>query len=196
MATTNEVIIQEWPYRTEEVTVVPYVPRADNGFPEYFLVELYTMTRKDDLFRRAFPGSPEFNLNGFISYFNTRTMIVGMKRSGEVIGYSWIYEVDGSEQFKKASIGFVMFKRYWGESFLYDLARLGVSWFFKEAGINILYATIGAWNRPSVRFARILGFEVVGRAPMFFMKDGAPISVDICCMKREEFLAKGLKVLS
>jgi Acetyltransferase (GNAT) domain len=195
MSEAATAVINDWDYQTSEVLAVPYNPSIKGGvFPEHFLVDLYGKTKEDSLFRRAFPGSPEFDLNGFVSYFYTKTMIVGIKKPDTPVGYSWIYEVDGNEKFKKASVGVVFFKEFWGESFLHDLGRLFLSWYFNEAGINILYGTIASWNRASVRFGKSLGFERVGLAPMFFMKNGMPIDVEILFIKREEFSARGTGV--
>src|SRR4029077_7341574 len=92
-----------------------------------------------------------------------------------------------------ASIGFCFFKEYWGQRVLLELSQLGLAWFFKEAGISILYGTIADWNRVSARYARILGFTRVGTCPMFFLKDGTPIDIELTYLRREDFVGRSIR---
>jgi RimJ/RimL family protein N-acetyltransferase len=180
-----------WEYQTERALIVPYVPSIPSTtFPEDFLVQLYYMTKKDDLFRRAFPGGSKFSLNWFISYFGQRSLLIGMIKPKEVAGYAWLYEIEGNDQFKKASVGVCFFKKYWGMVPQLELARLGIAWFFHEAKINIMFGTIASWNRASVRYARLLGFEMIGRAPSFFLQNDLSVDIDLMYLKREKFFGR------
>ena len=184
----TETIVEQWEYQSDRALVVPHVGGMPSAsFPEDFLIRMYFKTKEQGLFRRTFPGHSDFSLEWFISYFYKRSFLVPMVKPGEVAGISWIYEVDGPPACRKASIGFLFFKEHWGETVLQECARLGVSWFFQEAGISILYATIAHWNRLSVRYAKMIGFKMIGTAPKFFVQDGQPVDVDLMYLKREDF---------
>src|ERR1700722_14778994 len=117
-------------------------------------------------------------------------MIIALKKPSITAGFGWIYEIDGNERFRKASIGFMFFREYWGENFIYDAARLCLRWFFEQCAINVIYATIAAWNRPSSRFAKIMGFELIGRCPDFFLLPSGPVDIDLMVLKRENFFSR------
>lgn len=192
MTTATEQIIDQWAYQSEDGLIVPYVPNIpSDSFPEELLCILYAKTKKDGLLRRTFPGCSNFNLNWFVNYFYSRPLLIAIRKPAEIVGFGWVYETDGNERFKKGSVGFAFFKDAWGDPLIQEIARLGLRWWFEEAGLNLIYATIASWNRSSVRFAKLMGFELIGRAPGFFFQGGIPINVDLLCLKREEFFAKG-----
>lgn len=179
---------EEWAYQDERALIVPYAPgHPSDLFPEDFLVRLYFQTKHEKLMRRTFPGGSNFSLNWFISYFQSRTMLIGMVKPNEVAGYTWIYETEGDEKFRKGSIGVAFFRKYWGNTVIQDLSFLGLKWYFQEAGLNIIFSTTAAWNRSSVRFGRIMGFEHIGRAPSFFLNSGVPTDIDLGFLRREKF---------
>jgi len=187
--TMPEKVIAEWEYQTDRALVCPYVGgTTDGGIPEDFLVGLYYLTKKDGLLRSTFPGGSDFSLTWFVSYFTKKSLLIGIEKPGNVAGYSWIYEVEGNERFKKGAIGMCFFKKFWGSLAIRELSQLGLRWYFQELGLNIIFATVAARNRLSFRFSKNLGFQYIGRAPMFFVQEGNPLDIDLMFLKREDFM--------
>jgi RimJ/RimL family protein N-acetyltransferase len=178
--------LDTWDYQTDKVLIVPYVPKSnENSLPEEFLASLYAITKKDDLFRRAFPAGPKFNLNSFIGYFYNRTMLIGIIKPGAVAGYTWIYDIEGNEKFKKGSVGVCFFREFWGRQEIVDLARLGLYWYFEELHLKAIFGTIAKWNRSSLRFAKLLGFEECGCIPFFFLSGDTPTASSVVVLEEE-----------
>ena len=190
----EEKAVSDWPYQNERAIIVPYVPKFTSyKFPEEFLAGLYMQTKKDGLLRRTFPGTENYSMNWFISYFYARSMIIPMAKPNQVTGYAWLYDIEGEEKYRKASVGVCFFKEFWGSELIEELARLGIGWFFKEAGVYTMYGTIAGWNRLSMRFGRRLGFEPCGCLPRFFLNpDGSMSDNHIVVLKREDFIGKGV----
>jgi L-amino acid N-acyltransferase YncA len=191
MATVTQPVVDAWEYQTEKVKAVPYFPQlVPNAYPEEFLAGLYLQTKKDGLLRRAFPGASNFSLNWFVSYFYQRTMLVAVEKPDKILGYAWVYEVQGNEKYKKGSIGFVFFKEYWGSSLLREASQLGLTWMFQEMGLNILFATVATWNRASARFVKLLGFEHCGLVPSLFLNNDSGVDTHIFALRREDFFSR------
>ena len=179
---------QDWNYENDEVLVLPYLPQsADNGLPEDFLVRLFLQTRQDGLLERTFPGFKEsVNLNRFIAYLAPHTMLIGIvKATNEVAGWSWIYDVSGPAQARKASYGFVFFRKWWGTQEIRTLARLGLRWCFEKGELAALFGMRLPRNRLAAQFAEEMGFRLIGRVPLFFEDQDA----EVICLRRDEFFS-------
>jgi RimJ/RimL family protein N-acetyltransferase len=184
---------KEWEYQKDLALIVPYVPKLTSAsFREEFLVGLYAQTKEEGLLRRVFPGisDKDINLNWFVSYFYSRSLLIGMLKPDQVAGYSWIYETEGDEQFKKGSVGVCFFRKYWGTILIHDLARLGLKWYFQEAGLNVVFGSVAHWNRSSARYAKVMGFEQCARIPMFFWQNKNQHDMDLFVLKREDFFGR------
>src|SRR5438132_7827379 len=182
---------QGWNYENDEVLVLPYLPQsADNGLPEDFLVRLFLQTRQDGLLERTFPGFKEpVNLNRFIAYLAPHTMLIGIvKATNEVAGWSWIYDVSGPTHARKASYGFVFFRKWWGTKEIQALARLGLRWCFEKGELAALFGTRLPRNRLAAQFAAETGFRLIGRVPLFFEDQDA----EAICLRRDEFFNGGV----
>jgi RimJ/RimL family protein N-acetyltransferase len=189
---TEEKVLNGWEYQNERAMIVPYVPKIPTTqFPEEFLAGLYLQTKKDGLLRRTFPGTTNYSMNWFISYFYNRSLLISIAKPKQVTGYAWLYEVEGETVNRKAFVGVCFFKEFWGGKIIEESARLGLSWFFEKAGVSTMYGTIAAWNRVSIRFGRNLGFRSCGCVPRFFLNpDGLASDNHIVALKREDFLGR------
>jgi RimJ/RimL family protein N-acetyltransferase len=163
-----------WAYQNDRVIVVPYVDgNPSKAFSDEFLFFLYSQCKKDKILDILFPGMPMVTPARFVAYLKDRPILVGLvKPTFEVAEFGFIYEVEGPEGARKGTVGFAAFRKWWGSSEIKDMSRLALRWWFTEAKYNILFGTTLWRNRVAWRFSRELGFQSVGRVPMFFSKDG------------------------
>jgi hypothetical protein len=187
-------IAEKWEYQTEQAIIVPYIGGAvSDSFPEDFLVRLYFKMKHDGSLRRALPDATIQNLAGFVSYFCGKTILVCFEKSKDpdkinpVAGFVWLYDIHGNDKVKRASVGVVFWKEYWGNKVIYEMGKLTLRWMFEVLNLSVVLGTIAAWNRSSVRFGKALGFEVCGVVPMFFLKDDVSTDMVMVALRRGEF---------
>lgn len=194
MTTASAPIVETWEYQTDQSVIVPYVGGAiSDAFPEDFLVRLYFKMKHDGSLRRTFPDESIQSLAGFVSYFYGKTMLICFEKMNDpekvnpLAGFVWVYDVTGSEKVKRASVGVCFWKEYWGNQVIYEMGKLTLRWMFQELKLSVVLGTIAAWNRASVRFGKVLGFQVCGIVPMFFLKEGVSTDMVMCAIKKEDF---------
>ena len=178
-----------WAYQNDRVVVVPYVDGTPSKvFSDEFLFFLYSQCKKDKILDRLFPGMPIVTPARFVAYLKDRPLVVGMvKPTFEVAEFGFIYEVEGPEGARKGTVGFACFKKWWGGVEIKDIARLALRWWFTEAKYNILFGTMLYRNRVAWKFSKDLGFQSIGRVPMFFLKDGKLEDMHLAYVTPETF---------
>lgn len=181
----------DWEYQTDDSIIVPYVGgMASDYFPEDFLVRLYFKLRKDDTLRRTLPDEAVNTLSSFVSYFAGKTMIACYKKGAEMnelAGMVWLYDFHGTTT-KRASIGVFFFREYWGQDVIYEMGKIALRWFFKELNLTVILGTIAKWNRLSIRYGKMMGFEVCGVIPRFFLKEDVSTDMVMVALRREVIL--------
>lgn len=170
----KEQAAPSWAYQNDRVVVIPYVDgKPSKVFSDEFLFYLYSRCKEDRLLDIVFPGMPFVTPARFVAYLKDRPVMVGMvKPTYEVAEFGFIYEMEGVDGARKGTVGFASFRKWWGRSEIKDISRFALRWWFKEAKFNILFGTTLWRNRVAWKFSRDLGFQSVGRVPMFFSKDG------------------------
>jgi RimJ/RimL family protein N-acetyltransferase len=133
------------------------------------------------------PNVSQHSMANFIAYFYNKTMLICVAKPGKIAGFVWVYDVEGNNKFKRASVGVCFFKEYWGNPVIYELGRLALGWMFKELNLSMVLGTIASWNRASVRFGKALGFEYCGTVPMFFLKEDSATAMDMVSLSKEKF---------
>lgn len=191
---TSVAINEKWDYQTEQAIIVPYIGGAVSAaFPDDFLVRLYFKMKHDGSLRRALPDVSVHTLAGFVSYFYGKTMLICFEKLNDpdkvnpLAGFVWLYDIQGDEKVKRASVGVVFWKEYWGNKVIFEMGKLTLRWMFEELKLSVVLGTIAAWNRSSVRFGKLLGFQVCGVVPMFFLKEGVSTDMVMVALRREAF---------
>ena len=192
MSTATVAVVQNWEYQTEKGIIVPYIGGAvSDSFPEDFLVRLYFKMKHDNSLRRTLPDVSIHTLAGFVSYFYGKTMLICFEKAKDpgainpLAGFVWVYDIVGPGSLRRASVGVCFFKEYWGNKVIYEMGKLALDWMFKELKLSVILGTIAAWNRASVRFGKILGFEVCGTVPMFFLKADSSADMVMVALRRK-----------
>jgi hypothetical protein len=179
---------ETWAYQSETALLMPHVgSMVTEFFPEDFLVQLYYKIKKDDSLRRTLPVVSKHSLANFVSYFYNKSILACVAKPGGLAGFVWIYDTEGNDKFKRASVGVCFFKEFWGNPVIYELGRLALDWMFKELNLCMILGTIASWNRASVRFGKAMGFEYCGTVPMFFLKEDSATSMDMLSLSRDRF---------
>jgi hypothetical protein len=189
VAVAEEVV---WKYQTEKAHLVPYVDgNPSTVFSNEFLFHLYARCKEDKLLNILFPGMSSVTPAKFVAYLKDRPVLVGLAKPGyEVAGFGFLYEVEGDDDARKATVGFVFFKKWWGTGEVQDIARLALRWWFVEWKLKIIFGTTLWRNRLAWRFAKQLGFQSVGRVPLFFYKAGKLEDMHLIYLTSESFLGE------
>jgi len=192
MATSVKPNVDVWPYCTERVHLTPYVEGNKSSlFPEEFLFSLYAQCKKEHLLDVLFPGMPLVTAARFVAYLKDRPVLVGFVKSDiaplKVAGFGFLYEVEGEEVARKATVGFCFFKEWWGSKEIVDLSKLCLRYWFNEVKLKVVFGTTLWRNRLAWRFARNLGFVSIGKVPRFFSKDGKLEDMHLLYLTPENF---------
>lgn len=186
MSTAVEQVVVAHPYQDEDVILVPYTEKA---FDEAFLVQIYMQAKMDGTLARVFPSGEgsHWSLNQFIYSLHTKPVVVGLaKPDYNVVGLAFLYEVDGQAGMRKASLGFLFLKNWWGKQQVRSLARLAFKYWKQEMGVQVLYGTILTSNRLAQNFAKKFGFQKVGSIPGFFCKDTQMVDGELFVLDMRE----------
>lgn len=178
-----------WPYCNDKVHLALYVDGTKSPlFSNEFLFFLYSQCKRDKILNILFPGKPDITPAWFVSYLKDRTVLVGItKPTFEIAGFAFLYEVEGSGEALKATVGFAFFKKWWGSSEIKDISRFALSWWFNEAKLKIIFGTTLWRNRLAWKFAREMGFSSLGKIPMFFCRNGSFEDAHLVYLKEEDF---------
>jgi RimJ/RimL family protein N-acetyltransferase len=177
------------PNEANEVFIAPYWIGKGSPFPESTIPYLFARTKEDGLLRRIFPQEQEITLPQFIERMSRYPLLLGFEKStNEVMAYSFLAEYSGPAPWRKANIGFCVFKKFWGRPEIKDMGRLILDWFFHKEGCAVLYGTIRPFNRIAVQFARELYFDQIGRLPMFFYTEQGLEDAILVALTRDEFV--------
>jgi RimJ/RimL family protein N-acetyltransferase len=173
-AAVEEKVEQKWAYQNDRVYLFPYVEGGGSKvFHEDILFVLHQQCKRDGILGILFPGMPQVSVARFVSYLKDRPVLIGTVRPNyNIVGFGFLYEVEGSDEVKKATVGFCFFKEWWGRQEIKDLSQLCLEYWFNEVKLKVLFGTTLWRNRLAWRFAKSLGFESIGRVPKFFFKDG------------------------
>lgn len=181
----------EVPYENDSVRLALYWDGKDSPFPETTLPQLYARTKKDGLLDCSFSGfGKNVTLNKFVAYLSNKPIVIGFdKKNNNLIGYGYLGEVEVGVGGRKASAGYAFFKEYWGTQQIRDLARMTLLHWFVALNVNVLYGSMEARNRLAYRFAtRVMGFNVIGRAPKFYVTDEGMLDAILVVLERDAFL--------
>jgi RimJ/RimL family protein N-acetyltransferase len=193
METAVETAVeQKWIYQSERVHLVPYVEGSpSNIFHEDFLFLLHRQCKEEGILDLLFPGMPFVTVARFVAYLKDRPVLVGLiKPENRVVGFGFLYEVEGNEESRKATVGFCFFREWWGTPEIRELSRLCLKYWFRETKLKVLFGTTLWRNRLAWRFARNLGFESIGRVPRFFYKDGKLEDCNFLYLTPENFIGE------
>ena len=192
----NEPKVEEktapWSYQNERVTLCPYVDTPNHPvFPEDLLVYLYNRLKKAKLIEKTFGGNDDLTLARFVSLLCDKPLVVGIeKETNKIIGFGWLWEIEGDSRAKKASVGFAFFPEWWGTSIPREAGRLACRWWFEEGGIGVLFGTIRKDNKAASVYAREMGFRHVAELPMFCIHGGKYLDVDLVMLTMDDLLAQ------
>jgi hypothetical protein len=188
---SETVTIPEVQYETDLIKLGLYWSGEGSPFPEETLVTLFLKTKKQGLLARSFPSmGKNVTLNKFVSYLSTRPLVFGVdKVKGEVVGYAYLAEEQIAKCGRKAHGGFVIFKEFWGSSYLRNFCKLVLHYWFVELKIDVLYGTVDARNKLALKFDEALRFKIVGRLPKFLITDDGFHDAIIVVLEREDFLS-------
>jgi hypothetical protein len=183
--------LPEVQYETDLIKLGLYWDGEGSLCPEETLVTLYFKTKKQGLLARSFPAmGKSVTLNKFVSYLSTRPMVFGVdKVKGEVVGYAYIAEEQVAKCGRKAHGGFVIFREFWGSSYLRNFCKLVLHYWFVALKIDVLYGTVDARNKLALRFDEALGFKVVGHLPKFLIHDDGFHDAIIVVLEKEDFVS-------
>lgn len=182
-----------WKYQTPRSVLVPYNANQKAFFPEMFLPALYGRLKEDDLLSVTFPGDSMDHLNKFVSYFTDvrHPLLIGNIVTdgvvGEQAGVGWICESAGSDGARKASFGFVFFRKFWGTVEARELSWFMLAWWFHELNIDILYGTGLLSNGLARNFAQNFGFTHLCTLPKFFYGKSELHDASLSCLERPTF---------
>jgi RimJ/RimL family protein N-acetyltransferase len=185
--------MDEWKYQTDEVVLSPYVD-GQAEWPDDFLVSIYRMMKQDGTLEVVFPGITDLTLNGFVGYLKDKPLLTCVRKSDmNVMGFAFLWGIEGEKPHRKASLGFVYFKPFWGTSLIRQTSRLALQWWFNELGIEVLYGATLKSNRLARRFAAELGFLKMGDMPMFFWNSSHQELKDavLLCLTRNAWAMRG-----
>jgi hypothetical protein len=188
MATATQTAT--WKYQSERVFLTPYVEgNKSTVFPEEFLFSLYAQCKREHLLDVLFPGMPVVTVARFVAYLKDRPVLVGLLRPDlKVVGFGFLYEVEGPSDGRKATVGFCFFKEWWGSKEIVELSRLCLQYWFEIVQAKVIYGTTLWRNRLAWRFARNLGFVSIGKVPRFFCKDGKLEDMHLMYITPENFI--------
>lgn len=160
-------------------------------FTEEFLFSLYALCKKDRLLDVLFPGMPLITAARFVAYLKDRPVLIGMvKPNYEIAGFGFLYEVEGADGARKATLGFCFFKKWWGSEEIVAIARHCLRYWFEVVKLEVIFGTTRWTNRLAWRFAKNLGFQSVGRVPMFFCKNEKLEDMHLIYLKKADFMEK------
>lgn len=185
--------MDDWKYQTDEVVLSPYVD-GQAQWPDDFLVGIYRMMKQDGTLEVVFPGMTDLTLNGFIGYLKDKPLLTCvLKETMAVMGFAFLWGIEGEKPHRKASLGFVYFKPWWGSRFIRQTSRLALQWWFEELGIEVLYGATLKTNRLARRFSAELGFQRMGDMPKFFWDDKLKELKDavLLCLPRSVWEMRG-----
>jgi RimJ/RimL family protein N-acetyltransferase len=182
----------QFQYQTDRVVIVPY-DKARSVFPPEFLGRLYFETKNEGLFKTVFPEWPDPTFNEFIAYLNNRPLLLYCIKQPEgkehlVAGYGFIEESSGSPENRKASFGFMIFKKYRGTKEVRELIWECLRFWFQELSIQVLYGTSLRSNRVATNFSRQFGFKELCVLPGFFLCGEERQDGRLVCLERMDFM--------
>lgn len=131
-----------------------YVPYSSN--PEFF-EKLYAKTKDDNLLGVVF--GTEINRKAFINLMTDARPYV-LSFDGCLAGYAWLRDFSG----RSVTIHFCLFDWTHGEH-TEAIGRKFLRTVFEDGALDSLYGAIAASNRLAIRYARRLGFKVLGSVP-------------------------------
>jgi RimJ/RimL family protein N-acetyltransferase len=157
-------------YQNEAVALVPYWEGPESPHNENTLPYLYLRCKQDGILHRAFAGfGRRIGFSAFVSYLSNKPVVLGVvKADNDIAGFGFLHEVEGEKGFRKASLGYAFFKKYWGQREIREISVFALRWWFQELGVEILYGSTLATNRLAVKYAGAMGFKKTGDLPKFF----------------------------
>lgn len=85
---------------------------------------------------------------------------IALKADDKVIGTTTLFRLD--EQSRRAEIGYILNRRFWGKGFINEALRALVSFAFEKLNLNRIEADIEPRNTASVKTIERLGFQREG----------------------------------
>ena len=184
------------PGAADDVLVFQYV-EGQGVFPDEFMFALYKRTKDEKLLSWAFPGQGEISFEAFVTILRNRWLIVASSVSlNQFLGYGWLFEVDGPPMYRKASLGFVFFKKFHGSKMIREAAKKAISWWFENVQLQVIYGATRKDNLPAIRFSRQMGFRQIGTAPLFFSGPGGSFDAHLVCITKDEWEASGGRTIT
>lgn len=173
----------------DDILVFQYI-EGQGIFPDEFMFALYKRTKDEKLLAWAFPGQGEISFEAFVTMLRNRWLIVASSVSlNQFLGYGWLFEVDGPPMYRKASLGFVFFKKFHGSKMIREAAGKAISWWFENVQLQVIFGATRADNLSAKRFSRQMGFRQIGTAPLFFSGAGGSFDAHLVCITKDEWEA-------
>lgn len=162
---------------------------ADVG--EELLAAAYLLLSHDRLLDVVFydrkPSIREFL--GWLALPNSRYLagFVGEGASSELAGLGWLWNCTGPDGGRRADVGIVYLKKFWGSEITDALTSKMLDVTFGPLKVDIIYATTMWSNRLSRGIAKRMGFEMFGPLPKYGMVHGKPGDAAIGYLTRERW---------
>ncbi len=201
MSVAAQPVLENYPYKTETTCLVPYLEGVNGGeFPEGYLLFLYQKAKEQGLVNRIFPGAAVAGATAFLRQLANKPIVIGLVRKLDKYlpaGVGWLHEVAGLEGARKASLGFMFFREWWGSKShpsleIHEIAEMALRWWYEELKVNVLYGSTLKRNRLAIRFGRAMGFRSLCDLPLFFHKGGQLMDGHLMVQTREEFRCRNL----
>ena len=170
------------PARTLSVT-------SDVG--EELLAAAYLLLSHDNLLDVVFyerkPSIREFL--GWLALPNSRYLagFVGEGASSELAGLGWLWNVSGPDGGRRADVGIVYLKKFWGSEITDALTCKMLDVTFGPLKVSVVYMVTQWKNRLSRGIAKRMGFEMFGPLPKYGVYQGQAGDAAIGYLTRERW---------
>lgn len=104
---------------------------------------------------------------------------------GEIIGTCTLHSFN--RQCRRAELGYVLARPYWGQGYNAEALRRFVTWAFEDLDLHRLEADIHPENEPSRRALKRLGFQSEGYLRERWIVDGVVSDSEVFGLLRSEF---------
>ena len=162
---------------------------ADVG--EELLAAAYLLLSHDKLLDVVFydrkPSIREFL--GWLALPNSRYLagFVGEGASSELAGLGWLWNVSPQVEGRRADVGIVYLKKFWGSEITDALTSKMLDVTFGPLKVNVVYMLTQWKNRLSRGIAKRMGFEMFGPLPKYGVYQGKAGDAAIGYLTRERW---------
>jgi hypothetical protein len=193
-------LIHDQQYKFGNCQVLRYDRHNETLFPSPFLTKLYRLTcasgRRSKSGKgalvQAFCNSTDLSHDNVTAYLFTRNplLILSVWTSSttwEPAGYAYFTVLKGEGATRFALGAFTFFADWWGKPEITLLGVLGLAYFFRQFGLQILIGEQYASNAQAARFLRQFGFHDVGIIQRYLVRDGKLVAARLVECLPEDF---------